>query len=87
MVAFSFLFPFFLSSHVNHELSATWSSGLKAGPKQPQQFPFRFGEAELLGPANDFAQFVNLFALLVDQQFGIPDDVDEQNMADLKFYV
>jgi hypothetical protein len=43
--------------------------------------------AELLGRACDFSQFLQLLTLLVDEEFGITDDVDEENMPDLELYV
>ena len=48
--------------------------------RQAKQFAFGFGEPELLCPAHDFPQFLNVLALLINEQFGIPDDIDEQNM-------
>ncbi len=55
--------------------------------RQTHQFPFCFGETELLGTAHDLLQRLNLLALLVDEQFGVTDDVDEQDVSDLKFHV
>jgi hypothetical protein len=52
--------------------------------RQPQQFAFRFGAAELLGFAHNVAQSAKQFALLVDEQFRVTHDVDENDMADLE---
>ena len=47
---------------------------------------FSFGQTELLGAAHDFSQRLHLLALIVDEQLGVTDDVDEQDMPDLEFY-
>jgi hypothetical protein len=39
---------------------------------------------ELLSPADDLAQRINLRALLVNPQFGIAHDVDEKNVGDFQ---
>jgi len=52
---------------------------------QQQQFPFRFSGAELLGPAHDLAQLLDLSALFVNAQFGIAHDVDEKDIGDFQF--
>jgi hypothetical protein len=41
----------------------------------------------LLGATNDFSQRLHLLALLVDEQLGVTDDVDEQDVPDLEFHV
>src|SRR5438094_147440 len=51
---------------------------------QAQQFAFRFSQAELLRAAHDLFQCLQLLALLGDEQFGITDDVDEENVPDLQ---
>ena len=55
--------------------------------RQPQKFAFRFSDTDLFGCAHDFFQLLNLRALFVDEQFGITDDVNEQDMADLELHV
>lgn len=37
------------------------------------------------GASDDLAQRLHLVALLVNEQLGVTDDVDEQNMPDLEF--
>src|ERR1700720_3342918 len=54
---------------------------------QTQQFAFRFRQADLLRSANNFLQLLQRIALLVNQSFRITNDVDEQDVSDLKFYV
>jgi hypothetical protein len=41
----------------------------------------------LLGSAHDLFQCLQQLALLGDEQFGVTDDVDEQDVPDLEFYV
>ena len=50
---------------------------------------FRIAEAvgKLLRSAHDLFQLPNLLALFVDEQFGVTDDVDEQDVPDLKFHL
>jgi hypothetical protein len=58
---------------------------------QPGRSPLQFGEkvvhlaaaADSFG-ANDFPQLLHLLALIIDEQFGVIDDVDEQDMPNLK---
>src|SRR6266700_3329743 len=52
--------------------------------RQAEQFAFRFSQTELLRPAHDLIQCLKLLALLGDEQFGITDDVDEENVPDLQ---
>src|SRR4029077_2651787 len=54
--------------------------------RQAQEFAFRFSGAELLGTAHNLFERLKLVALLVNQQLGITDNVDEQDMADVKFH-
>src|SRR5260370_37197014 len=54
---------------------------------QAEQFAFRFSEAELLRAAHDLFQCLKKLALLRDEHFRVTDDVDEQDMPDLKFHV
>jgi len=54
---------------------------------QSQQLAFRFGFLALLGSADDRFQRLNLVALLVDEQFRVTDNVDEQDMPDLELNV
>src|SRR6266487_734173 len=51
---------------------------------QAEQFTFPFSQAELLRAAHDLFQCLQLLALLGDKQFGITDDVDEENVPDLE---
>src|SRR5438874_13059453 len=51
---------------------------------QAEQFTFPFSQAELLRAAHDLFQCLKLLALLGDEQFGITDDVDEENVPDLE---
>src|SRR5438067_37045 len=51
---------------------------------QAEQFTFRFSQAELLRPAHDLFQSLKLLALLGDEQFGITDNVDEENVPDFQ---
>src|SRR5438477_3658794 len=51
---------------------------------QAEQFAFRFSQTELLRAAYDLFQCLKLLALLGDEQFGITDDVDEENVPDLQ---
>ena len=37
--------------------------------------------------ANNLFQFLNLIALLADEQLGVPDNVDEQDVADFELHV
>src|SRR6202011_4182910 len=55
--------------------------------RQPQQFAFRFCRAELLGPAHDLPQFLDLLTLAGDKQFRVTDDVDEQDVPYFEFHV
>jgi len=60
---------------------------------QPGRSPLQFGEkvvhlaaaADSFG-ANDFPQLLHLLALLGDEQFGVTDNVDEEDVADLTFH-
>ena len=52
-----------------------------------KKFAFGFGDAELFRSAHNLFQLLKLLALLVDEQLRVTDDVDEQDMADLEFYV
>jgi hypothetical protein len=54
---------------------------------QAEQFAFRFSQAELLRAAHDLFQCLKLLALLGDEQLGVTDNVDEQDVPDLKFHV
>src|SRR5207248_10332136 len=51
---------------------------------QPQQLPFRFRGAKLLSATHDLAQLLNARSLLGCPQFGIADDVDEQDVGQLE---
>src|SRR4029077_9251248 len=52
--------------------------------RQTQQLSFSLSGAELLSPAHDLAQRLNLSALLVSAQLGITHDVDEKNVGDFQ---
>src|SRR6202030_2669575 len=52
--------------------------------RQAQQFSLGFSRAKLLGTADDFAQFLNLRALLSRAQLGIAHDVDEEHVRDFE---
>jgi hypothetical protein len=54
---------------------------------ESQQLAFCLRSAELLGRACDFSQFLQLLALLVDEESGVADNVDEKNVPDLQFYI
>jgi hypothetical protein len=54
---------------------------------QAQQFAFRVGQTELLSPTHNFFQRLELLALLSDEQPRVSDNVDEQNVTDLKLHV
>jgi hypothetical protein len=51
------------------------------------KFAFRFSQAELLRAAHDLFQCLKLLALLGDEQLGVTDNVDEQDVPDLKLHV
>src|SRR5437016_201247 len=44
----------------------------------------RFGFAELLRAADNLVQLLEQSALLINQQLGVADDVDEKDIGDLK---
>jgi hypothetical protein len=54
---------------------------------QTQKFSFRFCGTDLLRSAHDLFQFLNLLALLVNEQFRVTDDVDEQDVPDLELHI
>jgi hypothetical protein len=41
--------------------------------------------AELLCGADNLAEFLQLLALLVNEQLGIPHNIDEKNVPDFQF--
>jgi hypothetical protein len=51
---------------------------------QTEELSFGFGSTKLVGSAHDRAQFLNVRALLGGAQFGIADDVDEEDVRDLE---
>ena len=51
--------------------------------RQTQQLAFGLGRTELFRPAHDLPQFLNLLGLFVDAQFGVTNNVDEEDMRDL----
>jgi hypothetical protein len=44
-------------------------------------------ESELFRAAHDFPQLLDLLALLGNEQFRVVDNVDEQDVPDLKFHI
>jgi hypothetical protein len=52
--------------------------------RYPNQFPGCIRNAELFSAANNLIELLDDFALLVHQQLGVPDNVDEQDMRDLE---
>jgi hypothetical protein len=52
--------------------------------REPDQFSFGLGFAKFPGAANDFIQFTQQSALLINEQFRVADDVDEQDVANLQ---
>jgi hypothetical protein len=52
--------------------------------RQTEEFSFGFGSAKLVGSTHDLAQCLNVRALLCGAQFGITDDVDKEDVRDLK---
>jgi hypothetical protein len=52
---------------------------------QPKQFAFCFGLFELFSAANKLSKRLHLVALVANQQLRVANDVDEQDMTDLKF--
>ena len=52
--------------------------------RQPKKFAFRFRGTELLSPAHDLLQLLQLRALLANEQLRVPDDVQEKNVPDLE---
>ena len=55
--------------------------------RQPDQFSGRFRGAESIGVADDLIELVQRLVLLVNQQFRVPDNVDEQDMSDFQFEI
>src|SRR5690349_7166615 len=55
--------------------------------REAEQFAFCFGLFELLGAANNLSKRLQLVALLRDQQLGVANDVDEENVTDFKLHV
>jgi hypothetical protein len=74
------------------QLRETFRAGAKderggGARRQAQQPAFCSGDRALLGSAQDFLQSLQPFTLLVDEQLRVTDDVDEQDMANLEFYI
>src|SRR5690349_9589448 len=55
--------------------------------REAEQFAFCFGLFELLGAANNLSKRLQLVALLRDQQLRVANDIDEENVTDLKLHV
>ena len=55
--------------------------------RQPHQFVRRFRRPELLRSPDDLIQLPEQFALLIDRQLGITNDVCEQDMRDLQLRI
>src|SRR6185503_5646741 len=51
---------------------------------EPDQFSFGLGFAKFVRAANDFIQFAQQSALLVNEQFRVAYDVDEQDVPNLQ---
>ena len=51
--------------------------------RQSRQFSSSIGSAERIGLPNNFIERMQIIALLVDQQLGVTNDVDEENVPDL----
>ena len=43
------------------------------------------GGAEGIGSPNNFIERMQIIALLINQELGVTDDVDEEDMTDLQF--
>ncbi|MDQ3315015.1 MAG: hypothetical protein M3505_10395 [Verrucomicrobiota bacterium] len=54
---------------------------------QPHQFAYGFRRAELFRPPDDLIQLTQKFALPIDRQLGITDDVREQDMRDFELRI
>jgi hypothetical protein len=74
--------------------SCTGASGLlrntSAPPSpvgKPRSLPSLLAESELFRAAHDFPQLLDLLALLGNEQFRVVDNVDEQDVPDLKFHI
>src|SRR6478672_10849264 len=52
--------------------------------REPDQFSFGLGFAKFVRAANDFIELAQQSALLVNEQFRVAYDVDEQDVADLQ---
>jgi len=59
----------------------------KDSPNAADQLPFRLGGPELHRATHNISKCVHLFALLVDQQPRILNNVDEQDVPDFKFHL
>src|SRR5437870_9976910 len=68
-----------------------WSGGKREGHsvsgRQPDQFSSGFRGAKGTGVANDLIELLQRFVLLVNQQFRVPNNVDEQDMSDFQFEI
>ena len=53
--------------------------------RQARQFASSIGCAERIGLPNNFIERMQIIALLIDQELGVTDDVDEEDMGDLQF--
>jgi hypothetical protein len=53
--------------------------------RQARQFASSIGCAERIGSPNNFIERMQIIALLIDQELGVTDDVDEENVPDLQF--
>ncbi len=52
--------------------------------REPDKFSFRLRRAHLLRSADHFLQMFQKLALLINEQFGVAHDVDEEDMRDLE---
>ena len=55
--------------------------------RQPNQFSGRFRGAKSIGVADDLIELVQRLVLLINQQFRVPDNVDEQDVSDFEFEI
>ena len=63
------------------------SEGHSISGRRPNQFSCGFRDAESVGVSKNFVQLADRFALLVNQQSGIADNVHEKDMGDLELEI
>jgi hypothetical protein len=52
--------------------------------RQARQFAISIGCVERIGSPNNFIERMQVIALLIDQELGVTDDVDEEDVGDLQ---